>query len=260
MWGKRPSLALPNTAGKGDAVNDRITPTQARGAARVQELLDACAAVIDEVGVERLTTNLVAERADCSIGTLYRYFPDRTAVLRALGLRHFDELHTRIQEVFRETEPDVAGYRTLLGRFGRGFVDWHKNTPGSSALGHGHLLDLPIEESEVLLIGGVLRVGEIPCRVTAQEIARYFVPGGAEYEQIAKDLEFTIMSTVALVDRASSARLIGADPDPLYEGARRSIDVTNVVMGLRYEQLMTGSTPQQVERLAELLLEPNPGD
>ena len=50
----------------------RTEPVQERGAARVEALLDAAAAVVDEVGFDRLTTAMVAEHAGSSIGTVYR--------------------------------------------------------------------------------------------------------------------------------------------------------------------------------------------
>src|SRR6188768_2997276 len=68
----------------------RNEPVQARSTARLAGLLDAAAAVIDELGYERLTTAMVAERAGASIGTVYRYFPDRIAVLQALAARNLE--------------------------------------------------------------------------------------------------------------------------------------------------------------------------
>ncbi len=70
----------------------RNEPVQARSTARLATLLDSAAAVIDEIGYERLTTAMVAERAGASIGTVYRYFPDRIAVLQALGARNTERL------------------------------------------------------------------------------------------------------------------------------------------------------------------------
>ena len=61
----------------------RNEPVQARSTARLTSLLDAAAEVVDEIGFERLTTAMVAERAGASIGTVYRYFPDRIAVLHS---------------------------------------------------------------------------------------------------------------------------------------------------------------------------------
>src|SRR5580698_9128788 len=83
-----------------EAIDSRITaaatlrnePVQARSTARLTALLDAAAAAIDELGYERLTTAMVAERAGASIGTVYRYFPDRIAVLQALASRNLERI------------------------------------------------------------------------------------------------------------------------------------------------------------------------
>lgn len=80
----------------------RNEPVQARSAARLGSLLDAAAEVVDEVGFERLTTAMVAERARASIGTVYRYFPDRIAVLEGLSSRAFRRFLDRILEQYRE--------------------------------------------------------------------------------------------------------------------------------------------------------------
>ncbi|MFE4952081.1 helix-turn-helix domain-containing protein, partial [Leifsonia sp. NPDC056665] len=74
-------VAAQNTAG---APLVRTEPIQERSAARIDALLDAAAEVVDEIGFDRLTTAMVAERAGASIGTVYRYFPDRIVLLQAL--------------------------------------------------------------------------------------------------------------------------------------------------------------------------------
>lgn len=68
----------------------RHEPVQARSNARLAALLDAAALTIDTVGYERLTTAMVAEHAGASIGTVYRYFPDRIAVLQGVAARASD--------------------------------------------------------------------------------------------------------------------------------------------------------------------------
>ena len=67
------------------SVTVRHEPVQARAAQRVEALLDAAAAVVVEHGIEHLTTALVADRAGASIGTVYRYFPTKEDLLRAVG-------------------------------------------------------------------------------------------------------------------------------------------------------------------------------
>lgn len=63
------------------AVELRNPPQQARARARLQQIADGTRAAIAELGYERFTTADVALRAGCSIGTVYRYVPDRVALL-----------------------------------------------------------------------------------------------------------------------------------------------------------------------------------
>ncbi len=65
----------------------RVTPAQQRATQRLDSLLDTAAEIVDDIGPDLITTAQVAERSGASIGTVYRYFPDRLAVLRALRER-----------------------------------------------------------------------------------------------------------------------------------------------------------------------------
>jgi AcrR family transcriptional regulator len=51
------------------------------------------------MGKERLTTTRVASRAGVSIGTLYQYFPNRSALLQAALKRHLDEVTEVVEQV-----------------------------------------------------------------------------------------------------------------------------------------------------------------
>jgi AcrR family transcriptional regulator len=50
-----------------------------------------------QVGKEELTTTKVARRAGVSVGTLYQYFPNKSALLRAALKRHIDEVTAAIE-------------------------------------------------------------------------------------------------------------------------------------------------------------------
>ena len=71
---------------------NRRVPRQARAEQRVEALIAAAAAIIAENGYEAATLTAVAERAGASIGSLYQYFPDKSAVARALARRYGAEL------------------------------------------------------------------------------------------------------------------------------------------------------------------------
>ena len=76
----------------------RKTPTQARARATVEALLDAGAQVLIDQGYAKANTNLIAETAGVSIGSLYEYFPGKEAIFAELrrreGLKTYAELIT----------------------------------------------------------------------------------------------------------------------------------------------------------------------
>jgi AcrR family transcriptional regulator len=80
----------------------RKSPVQARSSASVEAILKATIQVLLKVGKERLTTTRVAARAGVSVGTLYQYFPNKSALLRAALQRHLDEIGAVIETVCRE--------------------------------------------------------------------------------------------------------------------------------------------------------------
>ena len=118
----------------------RNEPVQARSTARLAALLDAAARVIDEIGYERLTTAMVAERAGASIGTVYRYFPDRIAVLQSLAARNADRIGERALAELKDHRHDSwesaleAGFEVFTAAF--------RSEPGFAALRFGDVLDL----------------------------------------------------------------------------------------------------------------------
>jgi AcrR family transcriptional regulator len=68
------------------AIKRRI-PRQSRAEETVAAILEGAAQVLEAGGLARFTTNAAAERAGVSIGTLYQYFADKQALLRALAER-----------------------------------------------------------------------------------------------------------------------------------------------------------------------------
>lgn len=83
-------------------LEQRKTPVQARSAASVDAILKATIQVLLKVGKERLTTTRVAVRAGVSVGTLYQYFPNKSALLRSALQRHMDEVGVAIEAVCHE--------------------------------------------------------------------------------------------------------------------------------------------------------------
>ena len=65
----------------------RAKPKQARSIQTVENLLDTSALLLEEVGFSNFTTNLLSERSGVSIRAIYRYFPNKHALVMELALR-----------------------------------------------------------------------------------------------------------------------------------------------------------------------------
>ncbi|MFE2296218.1 TetR family transcriptional regulator [Streptomyces sp. NPDC059452] len=78
--------------------NLRRAPVQQRSADRLARILDACAGLLDEIGYEQLSTRDVALRAEVPIGSVYRFFSNKRALVDALALRNLDLYAGRITD------------------------------------------------------------------------------------------------------------------------------------------------------------------
>jgi AcrR family transcriptional regulator len=68
----------------------------------VDAILEATVQVLLHIGKERLTTTRVALRAGVSVGTLYQYFPNKSALLQAALRRHLDGITSALELVCKE--------------------------------------------------------------------------------------------------------------------------------------------------------------
>jgi AcrR family transcriptional regulator len=80
----------------------RKLPVQARSAASVEAIREAAVQVLLKEGKEQLTTRKVADRAGVSVGTLYQYFPNKSALLQAVLRNHLEGVAGAIHAVCEE--------------------------------------------------------------------------------------------------------------------------------------------------------------
>ncbi|MGC2403836.1 MAG: TetR/AcrR family transcriptional regulator [Acidobacteriaceae bacterium] len=97
----------------------RKSPVQARSAASVDAILDATIQLLLKIGKERLTTTRVALRAGVSVGTLYQYFPNKSALLQAALKRHLEEVTATVERVCGQQhgKPLLAMATALINAF-----------------------------------------------------------------------------------------------------------------------------------------------
>jgi AcrR family transcriptional regulator len=84
----------------------RRRPLQGRALYKVELILEAATRIIDQDGLDGLTTNRIAEMAGISIGTLYQYFPHKTAIVDKLGLREIREVTAKLLASLQENSLD----------------------------------------------------------------------------------------------------------------------------------------------------------
>lgn len=116
----------------------RTEPVQQRSAERITSLLDAAADLIDQNGIDGLTTSDVATRSGSSVGVVYRYFPNIQSLLRALASRNMEKFTARI---FGGMSDQPQGWMAAMDVAIDGYVDLLRNEPGFRALGFGDVID-----------------------------------------------------------------------------------------------------------------------
>ncbi len=171
-------------------VTVRTEPVQQRSADRITSLLDAAAALIDEHGIDGLTTSDVATRSGSSVGVVYRYFPNIQSLLRALAARNMQKFTTQIFGAMTEQPEEwMAAMNSAIDAY----VELLRTEPGFRALGFGDVIDKRFIQPDVsnnsVLAGGFNELF----------VRKY---GLTPSEDLSIDLEIIIEIADALLQRA----------------------------------------------------------
>lgn len=99
-----PSPASPRT---------RRVPTQRRSRERYERILDAAAEVMAEKGSDAFRMSDVVERTGVSFGSLYQYFPDKTALIGTLAERYNAVGHACVRNALAPVDTPAELHRAL---------------------------------------------------------------------------------------------------------------------------------------------------
>ncbi|WP_215548555.1 TetR/AcrR family transcriptional regulator [Amycolatopsis sp. CA-230715] len=134
---------VSDTKASGDAAPTtalRRKPVQQRSAKRVEQMLDAAAQLIDEIGYDALTTTLIAKRAGVAVGSLYQFFPDKRAVVQALTQRNLERFLGAVTE--RLGAVDHSHWWDVVDSMLDIYLHMHRDVPGFSKVHFGDVVDL----------------------------------------------------------------------------------------------------------------------
>ncbi len=111
---------------------EKNKPRQERAKRTYEAILSAASELLVEVGVERISTNLVAERAGITVPALYRYFPNKYAVLNALGAGLMDRQNAVFRHWFEKNlgENNLGGLLDNIEALLRATLDVTREQPG----------------------------------------------------------------------------------------------------------------------------------
>ncbi|MHA1110480.1 MAG: TetR/AcrR family transcriptional regulator [Promethearchaeota archaeon] len=91
--------------------------------AKKKKIIDTFLDLVDEIGYNTITTNKIAEKANLSIGTIYRYFKNKEDILNQTFDRNIEEFNPDEKEFVKIlTERDVGATRIFV----RHYLDSHK--------------------------------------------------------------------------------------------------------------------------------------
>lgn len=160
-------------------------PVQRRSKVTVIAIQEAAAQVLEDYGLEGFTTNAIASRAGVSIGTLYQYYPNKSAIAAALSSKVRIDMIRRINDAVKS----ARGLPLKKGLFllATASIQMDESRPKFAKC---------IDEMEVNQ--GINRSGTITVDQDLNELIFYFL-----------ESKFSGASFLVLKDTADDLRVIG---------------------------------------------------
>lgn len=164
---------------------------------RVESILDAAADIIDRAGVDEITPTEIAYLSGSSVPSVYRYFPNSRAILRALAQRNLERFLTKVEQ---GSERSADTPWSSLDNTLRVFEDMYRTEPSFRSLRFGDGL------------APNFLTGEEPnMTVIAKALAAMFADthGVDMTDEMLHHIEVAVTSHSALVDLAFQKDLQG---------------------------------------------------
>lgn len=92
---------------------------------RKQEILDAALACFTENGVEATTIDMIRERSQASVGSMYHHFGNKEAIAASLYVEALAEHHEYQQSLLRKARTAEDGVKAIT----YAYIDWVSANP-----------------------------------------------------------------------------------------------------------------------------------
>ena len=112
-------------------------PVQERSRLRFDQILDAAGAELAEVGWHRFTMESVGMRTNGSIGSVYRYFPNKLSLIAAF----LDSQNEQLPRVFETPADGARPFEDVVQDMIDEYAAAMRRTPGMVAVGRAAMVD-----------------------------------------------------------------------------------------------------------------------
>ncbi len=113
----------------------RRTPLQERSNETVQHIFQAASSLLADVPLEEITTSRIAAAAGVSVGGLYRFFPDKQAIIDAIAVQHVEQFRKILLR--RVARSALSDGRKFLGKVLDTYVEFLDEHPDFRAIALG---------------------------------------------------------------------------------------------------------------------------
>ncbi len=113
-------------------VAPRRRPVQARSRERVNAILRHAAMIFHETGVDAVSMSAIARQSGMSLASLYRYFPNKAAIVHAIAEQHVEKMERALRERLQELSL-IDAVDVLIDQF----YEFYRHEPAYSAIWSG---------------------------------------------------------------------------------------------------------------------------
>jgi AcrR family transcriptional regulator len=139
----------------------RRTPVQPRSQRTLEKVLDAASSLLGQMPLEDLTTTRIAIEAGMSVGTFYRFFPDKQSIVDAVAIRHVEEFRRLLaREVMPNLEQEMRNLNDfqparMLNLVVDAYVAYLDQHPDFRAISFGRHISAATKEREASPVVGL---------------------------------------------------------------------------------------------------------
>ncbi|WP_148862507.1 TetR/AcrR family transcriptional regulator [Marinobacter fonticola] len=112
-----------------NSISPRRKPVQARSRERVEAILQHATLTFHDKGVDATSMSAIARRANMSLASLYRYFPNKPAIVKAIAERHVEKLETMLKNRL-----DRFGPETIVEVLLDVYFEFYRDEPAYKAI------------------------------------------------------------------------------------------------------------------------------